>query len=179
MRIERMKKMNAEIRIYVADLAAYNAGILHGVWVGATLDLDEIQEQIDRLLKCSPVPNSEECAIHDFEGFEGVHIAEYESLGSVHEKALFIEEHGKLGAAVLENFGGNLEEATKSMEGRYQGVYESPADYARELTEQTGGIPKHLEFYIDYEKMASDMEDSGDIFTVEQGLQEVHVFWNH
>ena len=28
--------MSAEIRIYVADLAAYNNGKLHGVWIDAT-----------------------------------------------------------------------------------------------------------------------------------------------
>ncbi len=171
--------MSEEIRVYIADLAAYNAGILHGVWVDATADLDEYQEQIDRLLKCSPVPNSEEVAIHDFEGFEGLHISEYESLESVHEKALFIEEHGKLGAAVLENFGDDFEDAEKSMEEHYQGEYKSLADYAQELTEQTSDIPKHLEFYIDYEKMGREMEMSGDIFTIEQGYQQVHVFWNH
>lgn len=33
-----------EIRIYVADLAAYNNGILHGVWIDACDDLDTIEE---------------------------------------------------------------------------------------------------------------------------------------
>ncbi|WP_202940975.1 antirestriction protein ArdA [Alteromonas macleodii] len=28
--------MSEEISIYVADLAAYNNGILHGVWIDAT-----------------------------------------------------------------------------------------------------------------------------------------------
>ncbi len=86
--------MIKEIRIYIADLAAYNNGILHGLWVDATLDLDEIQELVDSLLNCSPVENSEEIAIHDYEGFEGVSISEYEGLESVQKKALFILEHG-------------------------------------------------------------------------------------
>ena len=30
--------MSEEIRIYVADLAAYNNGKLHGVWIDATQD---------------------------------------------------------------------------------------------------------------------------------------------
>jgi hypothetical protein len=29
--------MSDEIRIYVADLAAYNAGHLHGVWIDACM----------------------------------------------------------------------------------------------------------------------------------------------
>jgi hypothetical protein len=34
--------MDHEIRIYVADLAAYNNGKLHGVWINATDDMDAI-----------------------------------------------------------------------------------------------------------------------------------------
>lgn len=45
-------------RIYVADLAAYNAGILHGVWVELDgKDEDEIQSEIDAMLRASPEPN--------------------------------------------------------------------------------------------------------------------------
>jgi len=61
----------------------------------------------------------------------------------------------------------------------YNGVYKSVADYAQDLTEQTSEIPKHLEFYIDYERMGRDMELNGDIYTIETGFEEVHVFWNH
>lgn len=55
----------------------------------------------------------------------------------------------------------------------------SPEDYAEELTEETTQIPEHLAFYIDYEKMGRDMELGGDVFTIETGYQEVHIFWNH
>ncbi len=34
-------------------------------------------------------------------------------------------------------------------------------------------------FYIDYEKMGRDLELGGDIFTIETGYREVHIFWNH
>jgi len=52
-------------------------------------------------------------------------------------------------------------------------------DYAEELTEQTTQIPETLTYYIDYEKMGRDMEMSGDVFTIETGYEEVHIFWNH
>lgn len=51
--------------------------------------------------------------------------------------------------------------------------------YAEELTEQTGDIPQHLQFYIDYKRMGRDMELSGDIFTIKTAHDEVHVFWGH
>ena len=42
--------MSEEIRIYVACLAAYNNGKLHGVWIDATDDIDDIQDQINDML---------------------------------------------------------------------------------------------------------------------------------
>ena len=53
------------------------------------------------------------------------------------------------------------------------------ADYAEELTEQTGDIPEHLAYYIDYARMGRDMELNGDVYTIETGFDEVHVFWSH
>ena len=171
--------MSNNIRIYIADLAAYNGGNLHGVWIDATLELDDMQEQINTMLKSSPEPMAEEYAIHDYEGFEGVSLSEYEGLESVHDKALFIDEHGKLGAGVLSHFGDDLEDAEKALEDHYYGEFESVADYAQDLTEQTSEIPQHLIYYIDYEKMGRDMELSGDIYTIELGYQKIHIFWNH
>jgi antirestriction protein len=46
--------MNAEIKIYVADLAAYNNGKLHGIWINACDDVEDIQEQINKMLAESP-----------------------------------------------------------------------------------------------------------------------------
>jgi hypothetical protein len=73
----------------------------------------------------------------------------------------------------------DIEEARKAIEESYWGCHTSVADYAQELTEDTGNIPSHLEMYIDYERMGRDMELGGDIFTIETGYQEVHIFWSH
>ena len=169
--------MSEEIRIYVADLAAYNAGHLHGVWIDATLELDEIQAQISAMLAASPVEGPEEYAIHDFEGFDGYRLDEYESLESAHETAHFIEEYPEFGGALLAHFN-DLEQARKAAEEDYCGSYISLADYAEELTEETSSIPPHLEMYIDYRAMARDMEYNGDVFALETGFEQVHVFWN-
>lgn len=56
--------MTTEPRIYVADLAAYNSGYLHGVWIDATLDASDIQDQVNAMLEQSPVGDAEEYAIH-------------------------------------------------------------------------------------------------------------------
>ncbi|MCG8594183.1 MAG: antirestriction protein ArdA, partial [Kiloniellales bacterium] len=38
-------------RIYVACLAAYNAGHLHGCWIDAIQDAEDIQDDINAMLK--------------------------------------------------------------------------------------------------------------------------------
>ena len=172
--------MSEDIRIYVADLAAYNNGYLHGVWIDITQELDDIWEHINKMLKATPIDEvSEEYAIHDYEGFNGYSLGEYEGIETAQKIACFIEEHEEIGGELLNHFNGDIEDATKAIEDNYCGCHKSVADYAQELTEETSEIPKHLEFYIDYEKMGNVMEMNGEIYTIETGYQEVHIFWNH
>lgn len=171
--------MSEEIRIYVACLASYNGGRLHGVWIDACDELGDIQEQINQMLKASPEEFAEEYAIHDYEGFGGYGLGEYEGIEATHEIACFIEEYPEIGGELLSHFGGSLEDAKKAAEENYSGCYSSLADYAQELTEQTSQIPENLAYYIDYERMGRDMEMSGDIYTIETAHDELHVFWSH
>jgi len=171
--------MSNEIRIYVADLAAYNSGRLHGVWIDACEELDDIQDQINRMLESSPIADAEEYAIHDHEGFGSYGLGEYEGIKSAHEVACFIEEFPDFGDELLNNFNGDIDEARTAAEENYYGCHTSLADYAQELTESTSEVPKHLELYIDYERMGRDMEINGDIYTIEIAHDEVHVFSNH
>jgi len=168
----------SDIQIYIADLAAYNNGILHGAWIDATQDIDDIQDQINRLLKNSPEPFAEEYAIHDYEGFCGISIHEYEGITSAHKKAAFIEEHGELGAQVASHFGDDLEGAEKALSDAYIGEYTSLEDYAQQLTEDCSEVPEHLAYYIDYDRMGRDMDMSGDIFHIEISHDQIHVFSN-
>ena len=167
--------MSNAIRIYVADLAAYNAGHLHGVWVDATQEFDEIHLKIAEMLEASPVLGAEEYAIHDFDGFEGYQPGEYASLEMVHQTACFIEENPELGGALLAYFN-DLQAARQAMDEGYQGCFASLADYAQDLTEQAMEVPQHLAAYIDYQAMACDLEYGGEVFTVETGYEQVHVF---
>ncbi len=167
------------IRIYVACLAAYNNGRLHGRWIDATQGETHIQNQVTAMLESSPEPEAEEWAIHDYEGFEGAPISEWESFESVANLAEFIEEHGALGGKLLEHFGGDLEDAKTAFDN-YYGEFENLEDYARSLTEDCGTeIPANLENYIDYAAMGRDMELSGDILTIETAFDELHIFGAH
>jgi antirestriction protein len=164
-------------RIYVACLAAYNNGRLHGKWIDAAQELDDIRIELNAMLAASPEPDAEEWAIHDYDNFEGLSLCEYEGIERVHDIALFIEEHGKLGSALLEYYGSNFDDATRALDN-YLGCYTSLADYAQALTEETSEVPKHLEHYINYEAMGRDMNLNGDLISIETRFDEVHLFVN-
>lgn len=170
--------MDKEIKIYVADLAAYNNGKLHGIWINATDELAEIQEKINAMLKNSPEGFAEEYAIHDYEWFNGYRLSKYEGIESAHNIACFIKEYPDFGGELL-NYFSDIDDARKAAEENYYGCYHSMADYAENFITQSYDMPNYLEFYIDYKKMGRDMELNGDIFTIETGFEEIHVFWNH
>lgn len=73
--------------IYVASLADYNNGRLHGVWIYADADRSAIEAAIESMLAASPEPYAEDWAIHDHEGFEPLHIDEHAGLSAVIELA--------------------------------------------------------------------------------------------
>lgn len=165
-------------RIYVACLAAYNNGFLHGAWIDADQDVDQIRDEIAAMLARSPAEDAEEYAIHDYEGFEGVTISEYARIGSVARMAAFIVEHGALGAGLLEQFVGDMDQAETALQDCYHGQYASLADYMEELTTDSITIPEALRYYVDWQAMARDAEMSSDLFTIETAHGEVHVFSN-
>jgi len=163
-------------RIYVACLAAYNNGYFHGAWIDATQGDWGIWDDIQKMLAASPIPDAEEHAIHDYEGFEGARISEYASIETVAKLVAFITEHGALGGAVLEYFNNDLDEASEALTERYLGQYTSLADYVQEMIEGSMTIPQTLQYYIDWQAMAHDAEINGDLFTISTAYNEVHVF---
>lgn len=172
-------KNSLQPEIYIADLAAYNNGHLHGEWVDATLEVEEIEEKIKVLLSNSPVgEEAEEWALHDYSDFCEAELGEYPDLNEVVEVAHFLKENGLLGSKLI-GYYGDLESAKEAMENNYCGEYESVSDFAQELTEDTvSGIPENLKYYIDYDSMGRDLELGGDIITIELCFDEVHIFWS-
>jgi len=130
------------------------------------------------MLAASPIPDAEEWAIHDDEGFGKSVLHESDSFQRIAELVAFLEEHGELGKLVLSYYAGELDDAIRTIDN-YLGEYASLADYACEITEETTEIPPHLENYIDYEAIARDMELNGDVFTIQESYDAVHIFHNH
>lgn len=171
-----METRTEQPRIYVACLAAYNNGYLHGAWIDAAQDAWAIYDEVQVMLRASPVAGAEEWAIHDYEGFGGVRVEEYDSFDRVSALASFIVEHGAIGAALLDHYSGDLEEAQEALSDRYMGEHASLADYLQEMTEETTAIPPQLQYYIDWQAMARDAEINGELFAVSTGANASHIF---
>lgn len=175
-------------RIYVACLAAYNAGKLHGEWIDAAQDAEDIRAQIEAMLAGSPEPGAEEYAIHDFENFGDLPLHAHEDLEHIAQAARLILEHGELAALVLDHYGGLefVDEAAEALKNHVVGYFDDHQDWARYHLEETGLLkrtPESLRPYLELERYARDMEISGD-FVVLQGRTEgespkILVLWNH
>jgi antirestriction protein len=154
-------------KIYVADLAAYNSGILHGIWIDDLLDLTDVEEQITVMLSKSPIEDAEEYAIQDYEGFGNVAIGEFFSIARVHSIALFLFENDEYGSLILSYCNEDIDEAQRMLSDCFLGQYDSVEDYAQAMLEDSIELPANLAYYFDLERYARDLEMSGDIQTIE------------
>lgn len=164
--------------IYVACLASYNSGIMHGIWVDADQGTLHIREKVAGMLQSSPVSGSEEWAIHDYEGFEGFDLSESEGFEQVSKKAAFLSEHGRTGTLIAEYYDGDLSEAREAMESRYFGSWETIGEFAQHLVMETGEadrVPDYLASYINFPVLGRDLSCCGDwIFLDDRNV--IHVF---
>lgn len=177
-------KIIVQPRIYVACLASYNNGTLHGRWIDANQDAEGIHAEIQTILKASPEPFAEEWAVHDYEGFGGIELSEWPSIERVSALAQFIEDHGDAFTLWYESQDGqhfetdNLEE--KFLE-QWQGAHDSESAFADHLLDQTGQLrefPEWAQSYFDFEAYARDLRIGGDYsFLRHQG--QVYVFSNY
>ena len=119
-------------RIYVACLAAYNQGHLHGTWIDADQDADAIHEEIQQMLAESPVPDAEEWAIHDYEGFGGLNLSEYEDIERVAEFGQLLAEHGPAFGAYAGHVGAD-----------YATAFAEPLKDAHELSRHPAALASH------------------------------------
>ena len=169
-------------RIYVASLADYNAGRLHGRWIDADQPAETIRERIAEMLTESREPIAEEWAIHDYENFGDLGLSEFEDLDHVAQVAQSMVDYGPVFAGLVAHLGGTsaVEEAVRYMESSYRGAFDSVADYAQELVEESygdalRGLPDVIRYHVDYEGIGRDLELGGDIFTVACG-GTLHIF---
>ena len=150
---------NNDNQIYVACLASYNSGILHGEWITPKADKDELQEQINKVLKSSSIEDAEEWAIHDYNDFPN--LGEYPGLDKIIQVQEAIDEHGAdVVQAFLKNWG---VEDLDNVGDAYYGKYDNFTEFAEQLAHETieGLNENHtdstLARYFDYEKWERDL----------------------
>lgn len=170
-------------RIYVASLADYNAGRLHGEWIDADQDAEAIAEAVTAMLSRSREPIAEEWAIHDYEmgGFE---LSEYDSFTTVATLGKLLGSLDETKADALVAFYNNqpgywrdnLDDLEDAFRESYAGTFDSAEDYADSVG-LLDSMPEDLRCYFDYEAYARDMEYNGDIWTASYSGR-VHVFRN-
>lgn len=167
-------------RIYVASLTDYNNGVLHGRWIEANEDTDAMHTEVVAMLRSSPTARqygeaAEEWAIHDYEGFGELRLAEYDSLSHIAKIAAGITLHGLAFAAWAHHVNSD-DELLDQFEERYQGEWESATAYADDLLDQLDAdrvvaeTPEWLQPYlsIDATGFARDLELNGDITMIER-----------
>ena len=144
-------------RIYVACLASYNSGILHGAWIDAT-DAETIREAIQEMLKRSRCPGAEEWAIHDYEGFGPLRLSEWEDIDQVAELGSLIDKYGEAFAAYA-NYVGVDYATEEGFQDAYCGEWDSEEVYGEYLFDElyAHDLPDHILPYIDYGAFARDL----------------------
>jgi antirestriction protein len=170
--------------IWVASLADYVNGRLHGAWIDPAVDDDELHSSVQAMLQRSSEPNAEEHAIFDFEGFNPWQPGEYTPLELVAKVARGIRDHGTPYAVWTDLVSGDLEQLDQFTDA-YFGHYESPEAWAEEMATDLGleadldkAIPATWRPYVrvDYEGLARDCRLSGDVTFEERPDGSVDVF---
>jgi antirestriction protein len=90
------------------------------------------------MLAGSPEPGAEEWAIHDYEGFGGLRLSEWESFERVSAIAAGVAEHGDAFTAWLSYDCDRDPLDMRAFEDAYRGEWDSLHDYAEDYAESTG-----------------------------------------
>ncbi|WP_179166606.1 antirestriction protein ArdA [Streptomyces sp. CB03238] len=181
------------LRIYVASLSDYNAGILHGRWIDADQDVDTIHEEIANMLKESPAAQNgdvaEEYAIHDYDGFGGFNLGEFESLEKITAIAKALDEYPSVVVAHYFTENSHLEPdeiLPKIQEGLVTTITECWGDETKALAEYLyddieSELPERFKSHTQAvaESMAHDYLQGGDYYVIYEGGGTYHILDSH
>jgi antirestriction protein len=175
--------MQPSPQIYVACLAAYNNGKLHGTWIEfyQGIEADDVQAEIDAMLKASPEPDAEEWDIHDSESFAGFKSHSLEKLCQVAE---LIHQYGEEAVKGFISHVGEdyIFDSTCSFEDTYLGRFDSEEGFCEShfsISEAAKQIQVFdwatLDQYIDWKRIANDAFINS-YYSHQPSYNEVHVY---
>jgi antirestriction protein len=153
--------------VYVANLAAYNAGSLRGAWINPSSDVDDLHEQI---LAAIGGNADNEWAIHDYNMFPN--LGEHASVKDIAKVAGLFEEHDHdaVNAAIDEAGVRYLDQAESMLENGFREFDkredEAMEEYAQELADDGVLDAKFLLQYVDWSRVARDVRM--DVHVVEK-----------
>jgi len=155
------------VRIYIANLGAYNRGELRGQWLTLPAEEEEIDRVIEEVLDTEQ--NDEEVAIHDWESeIKGLDVGEWEHIKTLNEtlgEYESLQDHEQeITQAILE--AGIWQDLQDAIDNHRNYNLLSHIKDAEELGEywiqEFCDIPSWLENYIDYESYGEDQAQDGD-----------------
>jgi antirestriction protein len=163
-------------RIYVACLAAYNNGRLHGEWIAADHPLEDMASEVRAMLAKSPEPRAEEWAIHDYEGFGSLRLGENERLARISAIATGISEHGLAFIAWLSRDSSRDLSKPNAFADAYRGEWESLRAYTEASAELRGTAEKagSPSIRVNMEELQAELETETYIVLSDHGT--VYVF---
>ena len=152
--------MTTNFKIYVANLAKYNEGILKGEWLELPMDTDDLQEALDGILG-----EDEEYAVHDYDNDLGYKVGEYDSVWELNDLAERLETNVDFTTVIeayLECMDNDIDEALECVEGWNYSIYhgcDNETDLGYYIVDEGlfgVDIPEELKNYIDYEAIGRD-----------------------
>jgi antirestriction protein len=163
-------------RVYVQPLGAYNAGEVGGAWVEVDSDLNTFQSDIDEVLDAASTADNieEEWAFHDYEGFGGFKVDEYESVANLSRVVELMEEYGvgPVGAFLSYHgsyFKDDLDGAQDAFERSYRGEWEDEEEFVSDQMESNGQWDELPEWARPHFDLAGYTRDffSGDHYSID------------
>lgn len=169
-------------RVWVASLADYANGDLHGAWFDATHEPALLELAAKHMLQLGHTEGAEEWGIFDYDSFAGAELGEYESFETVSRIARGIAEHGEAFAQWAGYVGSDSTEQIERFEDHFRGEWASFDAYIEDYLEETGfyrfleDVPEELRGYVsvDVAQMAQDW--ACDYFVAELQNGRVGVF---
>lgn len=173
-------------RIWVGSLADYNNGVLHGAWMDAAREPEQIQAGIQTMLADSPWTArtgepAEEWGIFDYDNFGACRIDQHEDLDWISAVAKGITQHGLAFAAWAEV----VEEPAllPDFDAAYLGHYDSLHAYVEQLINDLGydqildqAVPPSLRPYVKIDIAATALDLGQDLHVLEAAEGGVWIF---
>lgn len=164
------------IKIWIGNLAAYNAGELRGEWIELPASEEELSALYERI-------GGEEHIIMDYESdIDGLHIGELDDVGELNEAAEAIDgynedERAALGAYLSDgcDLSDAIQHVTYGAYIIYDGCY-NMADVAEQVCDECGildKMPDNLRGYFDFAAYGRDMAIDGTFIRSDRGYIEL------